>query len=159
MEIVLPQEPAIPLLGLRFCMKTFTLKYKQVEPMNGLLLGEVVCPRDGWAIHIHERGSCEEMVWRTGCRGERGSSSEAGLNTMVLHLFPIQPLPDALVGRGSRVIPILLQSQNSASASKLSICVPLFPLVWATSICKGRDVALHPVVLSLGKAWRLMANR
>lgn len=109
-------------------MKTFALKYEQLEPTNGLLLGEAVCPRDGWARHTCERGSCEEMVWRVGCRGGQGSSSGAVLDTTVLHLFPILSLPDALMGCGSWAIPILLLSQSSASASKLFTCLylPLF---------------------------------
>lgn len=81
-----------------------------------------------------------------GCRSGWGSSSGAIL--MVVHLFPIQSLPDALMGHRLWVIPVLLQSQSLASASTLSVYLSLFPLVRATSICKGGDMALYPMVVS-----------
>lgn len=74
----------------------------------------------------------EETAWGRGANVGCSSSSGAIFDTMLLLFFPALSLPDILMGHeswvtgyGSWVIPVLLQSQNSASASKFSVYLPL----------------------------------
>lgn len=105
----------------------------------------------------HVNGSYEEGMWREGCRGGQGFSSGAVLSIWFSTSFPSKSLPDALMGHRSYLHFSSLRVQH-LHHSCLFTCLYL-PLFGPPASVRVGTWLCTPMVVSLGKAWWLTANR